>query len=560
MSFFIPKCPILVVCAVVMCFMSKLDPNDYFLPTILFKEKHSNNSGGGGGDSSSAVVDDDNIDKHFVSDNNKNLRIGVQENNNKKDGTATKLDKFANAGKDKAAGSKTVKEQDKKSDDAANVSSSRKNAEVEVVVAKSVSKETANAPSNKANNGTSSGGAAEKPKEGGDSKPIPPSQLRKKIPERTDKPLFILHIGPPKTGTTTLQCELGEKFQELKEENFYYLGTYYAPLCGLPKDHFIDGFFDATRPVLLHCFADHANQDCAEDKHNAWKQFEDVVLSHKDHNVIMSDEMFHHHFLEDDVKRLAKILNPHWDVRIMYTYRHFHSSLPSMYHQLNDPYATQPGMAYSHEKTIWPEDGGYKILSFRESNHFKIDDEMDRFNFWAESFKWVTVFNMHNTKGKDYLPAFLCTMIPESKALCQEAKKTDASKHKDNDSSSKILHYDMLAVEAREEGLLENTKKTREEVRDAVQEFCKSKDWEFTHFPLDCLSEEELDSFLQQSLKQAAILHPYFANPRPDSAPSIESEIRSGFQDYRTKKKFCSVNTKKTLELHPWRQFFLNLE
>ena len=74
------------------------------------------------------------------------------------------------------------------------------------------------------------------------------------------------------------------------------------------------------------------------------------------------------------------------------------------------------------------------------------------------------------------------------------------------------------------------------------------------------LSEAEMESFLHESLEQASILQPYFANPRDSSsAASIDSEIRSGFKEYRDKKKFCSVNTKRTLEEHPWRQFFVNL-
>lgn len=542
-TFAIPKCPILVVCAAVVAFMSRVDPNDYFLPSILFKEKHSNSRYGS---------------KDLINDNNnKNLRIGAQQKNDSEDTKLLLPEQAIKAATNEGTKSSNgdddafweFKKQEKKQE-IASISSSRKNTEVvEVVVPKDNSKKV-----------DQSSGDNKSQSQGGN-KMETPSQLRKKTaPERTGKPLFILHIGPPKTGTTTLQCELGAKFPQLLQENFHYLGFYYPPLCGLPEDHDVGGFSDATRAVLLHCYSDHALEGCDldNDLEEQWREFEKILLSHKEHNVIMSDEMFHHHFEEKDVKRMAKILNPHWDVRILYTYRHFYSFVPSLYQQVNDPYAIEPGMAFAHEKTIWPSEGGYKIVSFRDGNHFKVDAEMTRFNLWTDSFNWVQVFNMENTKG-DYLPDFICTMIPESKVLCQDAKKEDASKHKDNDSSSKFLHFDMLAVEAHEQGLLKNTKKTRPQVRDAVQEFCKSKDWSFQHFPLDCLSQPELESFLQESLDQAHILQPYFANPRDSSEPSIDQEIVSGFQSYREKKKFCSVNTKRTLEEHPWRQFFLNL-
>jgi hypothetical protein len=381
------------------------------------------------------------------------------------------------------------------------------------------------------------------------------------------KPLFVLHIGPPKTGTTTLQCELGLKYPNLKQENFYYLGTYYAPLCGLPIDHRIEGFSTATRPVLLHCYAPHANKGCDLDKQ--WLEFASILESHKDHNVIMSDEMFQHLFEQDDVQRFAKLLQPHWDVRIVYAYRHFYSTLPSLHHQLNDPYATTPGMPYAVEKTMWPKDGGYKIMPFRSSNYFYISQEIEHFFHWVIAFGNVNVFDMQNTNGVDYLPAFLCTMIPEAKSLCQQQSQTevslssDSSSHNDNNSASKYLHYDMLAVAAHEQGLLDHTNNmTREMVRDAVQVYCEAKKWtSIDHFPLDCLSDLEMESFLDESLRLASMLQPYFANPREisSSVVSLEDEIRTGFQSFREKKKFCSINAERALEEEHWRQFFSNL-
>jgi hypothetical protein len=374
------------------------------------------------------------------------------------------------------------------------------------------------------------------------------------------KPLFVLHIGPPKTGTTTLQCELGPKYNDLLQENFYYLGFYYPPMCGLPINHRVEGFSDATRPVLLNCYAH--REGCDLDKH--WQDFASILESHKEHNVIMSDEMFDEHFGQDDVQRFAKLLQPHWDVRILYTYRHFYSFLPSLYHQGNNPYATNPGIPYAVEKTMWPKDGGFKIRSFQDGNYFYIEEDMTRFFYWANAFGNVRVFNMQNTNGGDYLPAFLCTMIPEAKSLCQQSQievSSSSDSHNSNNSASKYLHYDMLAVAAHEQGLLDHTDMTREMVRDAVQLYCEAKKWtSIDDFPLDCLSDSKMDSFLDESLRQASILQPYFANPRESSSGvSLEAEIRTGFQDFREKKMFCSVDAERALEEEHWRQFFLNI-
>lgn len=376
------------------------------------------------------------------------------------------------------------------------------------------------------------------------------------------KPIFILHIGPPKTGTTTLQCELGLKYRTMTEENFYYLGTWYPPLCGLARNHTNDGFSDATRPVLLRCYAEHSNSGCDLEQHldQQWKEFADILQTHKKHNVIMSDEMFHHHFQQEDVERLAKLLLPHWNVRILFTYRHFYQAVPSMYHQLNDPYAIHPGMAHAYEKTIWPADGGFKIRSFQRDSHFEIDNEMERFQFWVDYFpQAVNVFNMNG--GGAYLQEFLCTMMPEVKSLCMSSNDpkgelTKEESRKDNDSSSKYLRYDMLAVQAQEEGLLDHTELGRNTVRDAVQRHCENKGWtDIKDFPLECLDEPLKKTFLQQSLKQARLMEPYFVNPPID----VQSEIRAGFAKFEVQHEFCSVDAKQALEEEDWRLFFQTL-
>jgi hypothetical protein len=163
-----------------------------------------------------------------------------------------------------------------------------------------------------------------------------------------------------------------------------------------------------------------------------------------------------------------------------------------------------------------------------------------------------------------YLPSFLCTMIPEAKSsLCniQMSAVSSSSEHrKDNGSSSKHLHYDMLAVAAKEEGLLDETNLNRVGVRDAVQEYCERNDWTSIHaFPLDCLTPEELQPFLEQSLHQAELMEAYLVNGSPIDPSSMESEIRSGFWEYEEQKQFCSVNANLILQQEIWQQFFHDL-
>ncbi|CAJ1964891.1 unnamed protein product [Cylindrotheca closterium] len=396
---------------------------------------------------------------------------------------------------------------------------------------------------------------------------------------RTTKPTMLIHIGPPKTGTTTLQCHLGLHFAKMVEEdNFYYLGTWYAPLCGLPLEHQIPGFQNVPRPMLLDCYAPHVQKECNQDEQ--WSQFGALIQQHYDmgHNLILSDEMFHHHFQLEDVQRLKSLLSKKWKVKIMYTYRHFYSSVPSMYHQLNDPYATEKGMANAVEKTLWPStDGGYRIRSFRESNSFDIQSDMLRFSYWVQEFGSVQVFNMESTKGGGgggYLASFLCTMMPELKtsssfychendiamAAVEESTPTlDDSSRNDNGSAKKFLHYDMMAVAAKDAGLLDShTYLQRTEVRDAIQQFCEDNGWnDISNFALDCLSQQEMESFLQASLEQAKMMQEYFVVSAPGKEwPLLEQEIKTGFWKHAERKQFCSIDTVASLQEERWQTFF----
>lgn len=358
------------------------------------------------------------------------------------------------------------------------------------------------------------------------------------------------------------------KYSQLaSEDNFYYLGTWYAPLCGLSQDHVVEGFQDATRPVLLRCYAPHASKGCSSDLEKEWHEFEEIIETHYQagHDTIMSDEMFVHHFEQADIERFAKILLPKWNVRILYTYRHLYSSIPSLYHQTNDPYATQIGMANAYEKTIWPRDGGFKIESFRLSNHFNVDTEMQKFQHWVDAFGKVDVFDMQMVKGGDYLPLFFCTMMTEVPSLCSQdlsSQETDEKpqERKDNDSSRKYLRYDMIAVQAHEEGLLAQTNKSRGEIRDRVQQYCENHGLkELADFPLDCLTSEEQAHFLDQSVRQAQLMGPYFVNGDREGKKNLKEEIRTGFAQFAQKKQFCSVDASKLVQQDHWRTFFSRL-
>lgn len=189
-----------------------------------------------------------------------------------------------------------------------------------------------------------------------------------------------------------------------------------------------------------------------------------------------------------------------------------------------------------------------------------------------KNFGTIQVFNMEEESSKgDYLTSFLCTMMPELKSTsCDHdddataesstatATATDSSRNEDNGSATKFLHYDMLAVAAKDAGQLANTTLQRSEVRDAIQQHSEENVWkDISNFALDCLSQQNMEAFLKASMDQAKMMQEYFLLP-PTGAqqqqdwPLLEEEIRTGFWKHAERKQFCSIDTTASLQDERW--------
>lgn len=400
------------------------------------------------------------------------------------------------------------------------------------------------------------------------------------------KPIFMLHIGPSKSETTSLQCLLGSQQSTLmNKDNIYFMGDWHSqPECRLlstkKKQYFMEESKNSSRPSLLMCFDD--DNDDNYDEHQScehintkWDEFANVIQEHYElgHNVIMSDAMFFQNFGRTEVQQLARILLPKWRVRIVYTYQHHFVAIQNIYQQEQDPYV-RIGMPHYTKKQIWPSDGGYKIDTFRNWKKAiaAIESTLQKFPYWVNAFNDVLVFDINmatldNNNNNNNRSDFLCNVMPEAKSSCNDDTNVSRENITESSSSSSsspashiTLRYDMLAVQAMEQGLLNHTNMNRTSVREAVQLHCESKGWtKLDDFPLDCMTQDELEGMLNDSLKYGEYMKPHLFNHHKQEF-DIESEIRSEFVKFQNDNMFCSVNARRTLEEVHWQRFFRNLK
>lgn len=347
----------------------------------------------------------------------------------------------------------------------------------------------------------------------------------------------MLHVGPGKTGTKTVQW-FGEHHEDLlKSNNFFYIRQErheLARLCRIKKQ-------------LENCRRKWDNFERLLDYHHTCKHITFWCLKRAFRRPKTN--------LESENKCVWDRLVPlqkRWRVRVVFTYCRFFEWVPSKYAQAYNP----KGPNKSKRKK-WPEEGGIEIPSFpayfesKTKRAFKHPLTTKR--RWDDHFENVQVFNLH-TDG-EFLVNFYCQMIPGATRACHYLSDEKYSSTAKNPSSKKLLHFDMIAVAAYKMGLVNKTV-SRESVREAVGGYSKHLGFEtVADFPLECLSRNQTESLLYQSLLMESEMVPeYF------SSPQGESELLSGFWNASESASFCSIDTDKVLDDEQWQNFFRNLD
>ena len=153
-----------------------------------------------------------------------------------------------------------------------------------------------------------------------------------KLGKSSSMPTFVFHVGPPKTGTTTLQCGFSVLAKELsKNASTYYLGKN----CGhisLPKEnnetalagHYLTFEIAALKTTGYNTAALRSRME----HHHALGN-----------NILFSVESFAsidgsiHEEKKDQAWILFRDLFQNWNINIVIAYRHYFDWLPSMYFQ-----------------------------------------------------------------------------------------------------------------------------------------------------------------------------------------------------------------------------------
>ncbi|VEU44751.1 unnamed protein product [Pseudo-nitzschia multistriata] len=395
-----------------------------------------------------------------------------------------------------------------------------------------------------------------------------------------ESPTLVLHIGPHKTGTSTIQCDLSHFRGELyADASVAYIGRVYGH-CINPS--VASGPVFDTRGLINTCFK---SSLCTNT--SLWRNLEAQLHHYANHNksVIISDEAFSRMgiIVGDSVDNrivLYRLLNKYYPgrVRVVVMYRRYYEWMQSMWNEGNKPHKNfyDPVSPYKEKFQKWPSEGGKTCKTFLEyitRKHKKVARdklkwseyqklaEIDNIHvaeylrrLWKNHSSNVVMLNMHEMEHKNDGEDITTLLLRENLSLVAgdvlRMAKANAS-YVGRPNPSKNFDYDRLAVKAHERGLLVNQSATlRFEIAQIAEKYLlqklnKTKD----SLPFVCLNQTHLESLLQKSLQYEREIY-------PDLSEEATKHHEEAFFKAFERKKFCNFDTDKLIEDNAVQNFF----
>lgn len=424
-------------------------------------------------------------------------------------------------------------------------------------------------------------------------RPIPVIQYNK----NDTRPLFLLHVGLPKTATTYLQCSLCENFRHsdpvLKADNFTYVGTCPAASCSLKllrgstPSHFLrhdpKSFFDKRDgPIGVGLLPHRTLLDKDDEQRkislpSLTPTFKQLVTQarQKGHHAMVIFEGCHQ-FSPTHIQSLSRFLTPLFQVHVLVAYRPLYEWLPSKYNSISKPDRNRPGRWWpgSEADDDYYSEKGYRgakippfdivhgtgfqdfdsqVAQIRQANQHPAQIVQENYQ---RHFDHVHVLPLHllpkQQKGQadPLLKYIFCDLLRgTTPRTCREVMELGIGSDLAANPSVPP-NYDLLAVGAFESGLIKLNKEgepTRQHTVRAIAKKQESRNLKPTDFELTCWSNETQQEFETLSMRFEEQL---FGEVSSSHHESFVKSIPS---------KLCHVNVNKTLQDPFWRKFFEDL-
>lgn len=369
-----------------------------------------------------------------------------------------------------------------------------------------------------------------------------------------DKPWFVIHLGPPKTATTTLETEMTNFIHTLGQDNYLYLGKFYPFTKTLGKRHRI---LEILRD--LKCQEERRKSR----KTKCWNEMMELLKPLRGTNIFLSDEEFGFRWTDFpegespiDWISLQKDIGKHWNILAIIGYRRLHEWIPSA-RQQNDRWFKgrrnrrimdwpSPHGKGSHLSPLFPMVLEYPQISGNDVTpkfwfHYFTDDILRNLQNYRIPYK---MFHMYH---KEPLRSFfLCNILPDAPLSCAESRRLDLVREemRANPAQTESLYYDAVATHAAARGWVDTVHFTRHEAAEVLQLYQETeRNGTAYDLPQKCPSTDELNLLLRASMEKERRLMPELP----------EADLMASFQISIKKSKYCWVDTETILDDPVWQ-------
>jgi len=364
---------------------------------------------------------------------------------------------------------------------------------------------------------------------------------------------FIMHVGPLKTATTTMQCEL----QHYRKYNLLPSDVDLAETnsCKPPGHSAGNGQIASER--IHECFKEWAADvvgmpDCWEN------EFMPHVEKQKEQNksIIVSEEILsqinwaigfnnHQNFVND---LQASLRQQGYQLWIIIGYRYFAEWAHSFYTQAFK-FSPDPKLVRDYEH--WPDEGGWKVPTFESY----ANSQLNRNFFTDRVVEFYTLTNVTikviDTDQGDIMKQFLCDSLPQSLAnsMCELSQSIRSNYHNE---SPNYLWCDVLAIKAHEKGLIHQTNdKTRRQIIKDMLKYSKESKMSYeANAPKLCPDQSFYDALHNESMEH------YYNVFGDEQLENKKIEYEKRLNHAKDSDKFCTVDAEKMLLEKDWINFF----
>ena len=374
----------------------------------------------------------------------------------------------------------------------------------------------------------------------------------------------VVHIGPHKTGSTTIQ-----EYSRILSEQLLVDGYDMPWSHKFPNGTRFHGGWD-NQVEIATCFIKDPNQaarkayPCRTDLLEAGKS-----IGHNfNHSILLSAETFDN-LVEDEVASLYEYLHPTWDnVTIVAVYRRFYDWLASVQAEVSRDvlardlwYIFQQNSSDHLGRSLLDDFNGIIPLQGEVKGDIDKPFFLEEYILYAvprykKYFSNVEVINMHD-KSVDLADRFFCDMIPHAPKTCHAFRQKvakDGTTRQENKRSKDIV-YKELAYAAHRRGIFHiKAKQHLNLVVEAMQYYQETVlNLSAEDFTYKCLPQEILDEIWDIS-EQAE--HEFGLKPQGNgSGQDPIAEMKADFEK-KSKSDLCEVDFDDVLRTDTWRVFF----